>query len=132
MKGETQTWLGYAEENLAVARLSLGKRYLNACLQNTQQCIEKALKAVVIEKDLAFRKTHSIQELANQLAEAGLESGVTEDECDLIDAIYLPSKYPMASVVPDMEADTRICRQCLDIAERVINIVKQHVSSDAD
>jgi len=128
MKGETSTWLCYAEENLAVSRLSLEQNYLNACLQNTQQCIEKSLKALVIEKDLVFRKTHSIQDLAGQLEKAGLETGISEDECDLIDAIYLPSKYPMSSVVPDMEADTEICSQCLGIAKRVVNKVRQQLT----
>lgn len=129
MKGETTTWLRYAEENLAVARLGLEQGFLNACLQNAQQCVEKALKAMVIEKGLAFRKTHSIQELAGQLAAAGLESGLSDDDCDLIDAIYLPSKYPMASVTPDMDANTGLCSQCLAIAERVMNTVRQQVTS---
>ena len=132
MKGETSTWLGYAGENLAVARLSLGQNYLNACLQNTQQCIEKSLKALVIEKDLAFRKTHNIQELAGQLAEAGLKTGITEDECDLIDAIYLPSKYPMSNVLPEAKASTDVCRQCLDIAERVVGVVRDCLDKTGD
>ena len=33
MKSETATWLGYAEENLAVALLALEQGYFNACLQ---------------------------------------------------------------------------------------------------
>ena len=127
MNGETATWLCYAEENLAVARLSLEQGFLNACLQNAQQCVEKALKAMVIEKGLAFRKTHSIQELAGQLAEVDLDSGLSEDECDLIDAIYLPSKYPMASVAPDMEPNAELCSHCLAIAERVLGAVRQQL-----
>ncbi len=125
MKSETATWLRYAEENLAVCRLSLEQGFLNASMQNAQQCIEKALKAVVIEKALEFRKTHSIQELAGQLTEAGLAAGISEDECDLIDAIYLPSKYPMAAVVPEMKADADTCRQCHAIAERVLRTVRK-------
>jgi HEPN domain-containing protein len=125
MRSETATWLRYAEENLAVCRLSLEKGFLNASMQNAQQCIEKALKAVVIAKGLEFRKTHSIQELAGQLTAAGLAAGISEDECELIDAIYLPSKYPMAAVVPDMEVDADTCGQCRAIAECVLNTVRK-------
>ena len=129
MKNETATWLGYAEENLAVALLALEQGYFNACLQNIQQCMEKSLKAVVIENGLEFRKTHSIQELAGQLTEAGLEPRITEDECDLIDSIYLPSKYPMSSILPEVEAGTGMCKQCLDVAKRVVRGAKSSLSS---
>ena len=52
MKDETSTWLRYAEENLAVARLSFEQGFFHACLQNAQQCVEKALKAIIIENGL--------------------------------------------------------------------------------
>jgi len=127
MKGETSTWLRYAEENLAVTRMSLERGLLNACMQNAQQCVEKALKALVIEHGLEFRRTHSIQELARQLAAVGLDSGITEDECDLIDALYLPSKYPMAGAMPDLATDAAIGEQCRDIAERVLMVARRQV-----
>ncbi len=127
MKGETSTWLRYADENLVVARMSLERGLLNACMQNAQQCVEKALKALVIEHGLEFKRTHSIQELARQLGAAGLDSGISEDECDLIDALYLPSKYPMAGVMPDLTTDTAIGEQCRDIAERVLAVARRQM-----
>jgi hypothetical protein len=36
MKDETSAWLSYADENLAVAELSLANNHLNACLHNAQ------------------------------------------------------------------------------------------------
>ena len=63
MKDETRTWLSYADENLEVAALSFKHGHLNACLQNAQQSVEKYLKAVIVDHDLAFRRTHSIREL---------------------------------------------------------------------
>jgi len=44
MKDETRTWLSYADENLDVAGLSFSHGHLNACLQNTQQAVEKCVK----------------------------------------------------------------------------------------
>ena len=131
MKNETATWLRYANENLAVCRLSLERGLLNACLQNAQQCIEKTLKAVIVEMDLGFRKTHSIQKLAVQLTAAGLNIGLSEDECDLIDAIYLPSKYPIEAIVPDIEVDTDLCRECMGIAEKVLHDARERLGAAA-
>ena len=75
MRDETSTWLRYAEENLAVTRMSLERGLLNACLQNAQQCVEKVLKALVVEHGLAVKRTHSVQELAGQLRRPGWTAG---------------------------------------------------------
>ena len=41
-----------------------------------------------------------------------------EEECDLLDSVYLPSKYPLGGALPDFDPDQTVCRQCLCIAER--------------
>ena len=94
MSDDAGTWHRYAEENLRSARLLLEHGLLNPCLQNAQQAVEKALKATLIARAIPLRRTHSIQDLVNLLATNGLPSGITAEECNLLDAIYLPSKYP--------------------------------------
>jgi hypothetical protein len=48
---------------------------------------------------------------------------ITDDEIDLIDSIYLSSKYPLGSVLPDFNPDKTICLRCIEIA----NIVKDDI-----
>ena len=91
----------------------------NPCLQNVQQAVEKMLKALLAEWGIKIKKTHSINELVALLAENGLRVDIKEDERDLIDSIYLPSKYPVGSALPDFEADARTCKQCVGIADRL-------------
>ena len=55
MKDSTAKWIAFAEENLGCSQLVVESAYYNASLQNAQQAVEKALKALVIEKDLEFR-----------------------------------------------------------------------------
>jgi len=88
MKGETRNWLEYAQENLKSAILLLDGDLFNPCLHNSQQAVEKMLKALFVESSLKFKKTHSINELAIALGENGLAVGLAEDECDLLDSIY--------------------------------------------
>ncbi len=128
MKDETKIWMKYADENLKSARLLLDGSLFNACLQNIQQSVEKSLKALLVEFSLKLIKTHSIGKLTAALAEHDVDVDITEDECDLLDTIYLPSKYPLGGVIPDFEPDADICRQCLSISKKVIKSVKGHLS----
>ncbi len=49
MKNETRSWLEYAVENLKSAEILLQSHLYNPSLQNSQQAIEKFLKACFIE-----------------------------------------------------------------------------------
>jgi len=130
MKEETKKWLDYANENLQSANLLLENKLFNPCLQNVQQAVEKILKALLIESAIKLKKTHSIKELVAILANNGLKVEITEDECDLFDSIYLPSKYPLESVLPDFKPDLKICKQCIATAERVRHSVEKILSHD--
>ncbi len=119
MKDETRLWLQYAKENLCSAEILLQSHLYNLSLQNSQQAIEKFLKACFIEKGIGLQKTHTIFLLIEKLKEHGFYFSISEDEIDLIDSIYLASKYPLGSVLPDFEADEKICKKCLDVAKTV-------------
>lgn len=101
MKDETKAWVSYADENFDVARLALEHGYYNASLQNAQQAVEKYLKALIIEKDVEFKRTHSIRQLMGLLLNEGINADISDDEIDLMDTIYVPSKYPVYSALPD-------------------------------
>ena len=127
MKDDSRAWLTYAGENLAAAEVLLNQGLYNPCLQNVQQSVEKSLKALLFEKAHSQRKTHSIAELVRLLANHQIAIRLTEEDCDLIDSIYLPSKYPLGGVLPDFEPDVSLCRQCLSLAESVIMQVRNEV-----
>ncbi len=124
MKDETKNWIIYAGENLHSAVILLESGLFNPCLQNIQQSVEKYLKALLLEKDQKIRKTHSITELHTILQDVGIAIGLTEDQCDLFDALYLPSKYPLGGVLPDFDPDDALCQDCLSIALKVEQKVK--------
>jgi HEPN domain-containing protein len=129
MKDETRLWLAYAQENLASALVLLESCLFNPCLQNTQQAVEKSLKACLVEKGQKIRKTHSINELVALLATLHCDVGINEEECDLLDTIYLPSKYPLGNILPEFLPDRELCQRCLIIAEMVIKKVNIFVNS---
>jgi HEPN domain-containing protein len=119
MRNETQKWLEYGEENLASAGVLLDSDLYNPCLQNVQQAVEKLLKALLVESAVRVRKTHSIAELMVALSQLGLSVSLSEDEIDLLDSIYLPSKYPVGSALPKLDPDRAVCERCVGVAQRV-------------
>ncbi|MCK4295301.1 MAG: HEPN domain-containing protein [Candidatus Marinimicrobia bacterium] len=123
MKDETKSWLEYSFENMKSAKVLIENHLYNPCLQNVQQCVEKALKSLFIEYDIKLKKTHSISELKNILQNNKIEIKITEDECDFLDSVYLPSKYPMSGVLPYYEPDLDICEKGISIAEQIIDNV---------
>ncbi len=48
-----------------------------------------------------------------------IEVDLTEEDCELLDSVYIPSKYPSGSVLPDFSPDEEIGLQCIEMAERV-------------
>lgn len=120
MSDEVRAWLRYADENLRVATLCLDEGLYNPAIQNAQQAVEKALKAMCLCRGLTIKNTHSIGELTQILYRAGIDPVLAGEECALLDSVYLPSKYPLGSVLPDYEPDQTITLQCLSLAERTV------------
>ncbi|MFO7889621.1 MAG: HEPN domain-containing protein [bacterium] len=123
MKSETKIWLKYSQENLESAKILLQSKLFNPCLQNVQQSVEKSLKALLIEYSIKLKKTHSITELKNILLENGLQIDISEEDCEFLDSIYLPSKYPLGGVLPYYEPDLDLCNKGVSMAENVLELV---------
>ena len=127
MQKETKNWLIYAEENLEASKILLESGLYNPCLHNIQQSIEKALKSLFIEKEIPFKKTHNILELKTILEKNDVLIELTDDECDFIDSIYLPTKYPIGSALPFFQPDEEICKNSISLADRIIIEVKDKI-----
>lgn len=128
MKNETETWLAYSRENLASAKVLLESNLFNPCLHNVQQCLEKALKSILVEKALGLIRTHSIMELKNTLNNYNIEIDISDEECDFLDSLYLPSKYPISSILPNYEPNHELCSKSISIAKRVLEQAGKIVS----
>jgi HEPN domain-containing protein len=98
MKDETSAWLGYADENLFMAELALAHGRLHACAFNCHQAVEKYLKALTVEHGLSLKRTHVILQLRRILELGGMADLLSEEDCDLLDTAFLPSRYPLQGV----------------------------------
>jgi len=131
MKDESSVWLHYAIENFQSAKILAESRLFNPCLQNIQQSVEKAIKAIFAEYSMGLIKTHSITELKNILHKKGIPVDISDEECDFLDSIYLPSKYPIISVLPFFEPTLENCIQGIAISEKVLYEATNWLNSDS-
>jgi HEPN domain-containing protein len=104
MKRATKEWFDLADKDLEVARLLVDNEYVsNAILFRCQQCVEKCLKALLEENHIPVSHIHTVVKLHSLLKEKSpISLSVTEDELDLVDAVYIDSRYPsgMDSCLP--------------------------------
>ncbi len=128
MKDETKVWLKFADENLESAEVLLKSSLFNPCLQNSQQCVEKAIKALLIENNIQPKKTHDIFELSQLLNVNNLHVEISDEDCDLLNSIYLPSKYPLGSALPDFIPGSEICKHVLEIAKQVFSDISNQLN----
>jgi HEPN domain-containing protein len=71
IKKATQEWIDYAEENFRVAlRENRHVKYpahMTVCF-NAQQCVEKYLKAFLMQHEIRIPRTHELGEVCRQCA----------------------------------------------------------------
>jgi HEPN domain-containing protein len=127
MNAEWHLWLDYAEENGKVAQLCFKSGLFNACLQNAQQAVEKTLKALCLAAGLSVKKTHNVRELLADLRRGGINFDFVEEDIDLLDAIYLPSKYPLGSALPDFNPDSNMAHRCLELMAKICDEARKYI-----
>jgi HEPN domain-containing protein len=122
MKRATKEWLDFADRDLEVARLLVDNEYVsNAELFHCQQCVEKCLKALLEENNIPVPHIHTMVKLHSLLKEnSPISLSVTEDELDLVDAVYIDSRYPSGiGLLPSGFPTKEDARELLRIAEQV-------------
>lgn len=93
MRKTTEIWTKDAEEKLDSAIILYEhKKYRGACY-HSQQCVEKGLKAMVLEKGKRPGRIHDIVELLNKATRLGFDSGLSIDDAVFLNSIYR-GRYP--------------------------------------
>jgi uncharacterized protein len=93
MRNVTQSWLRDAEDELSTAVILLQNgKYKSACY-HSQQCVEKCLKALILEKGEKPEKVHDIVELLAHVNRLGWTVGISIDDAVFLNSIY-KGRYP--------------------------------------
>jgi HEPN domain-containing protein len=66
---------------------------LSIVLFHAQQAVEKSLKAVLFSRQIEFRRTHDLTELAQLLRQEGVETPVAEDTLERLNPFAVTFRY---------------------------------------
>jgi HEPN domain-containing protein len=120
-----QAWLERARSDLALARaaLRLPDVLLEDACFHTQQCAEKALKALLLQQGIPFPRTHVVETLLDLLEASGVTVPANVDEALVLTQYAVETRYPGAwePVTPE-EA-----RFALEVADRVLVWVERQM-----
>lgn len=93
IKDSKMEWTQRAKEDLAMAEILYREKYYHGACFHAQQALEKAMKALLIEKGWELERTHSIRRLISYGEEYVLNFTLPKDLVNLVDSLYR-ARYP--------------------------------------
>jgi HEPN domain-containing protein len=121
-------WLRRARSNLAKAdRDVYGVLYEDLCL-DAQQAAEKAVKAILVKRQIPFPKTHDIIDLLTLLQEAGIDTPEEIRQAGILTEYAVNARYPgLGEDVTEQEY-----LEAVELAERIFRWAETLVSHSHD
>ncbi len=122
-------WLKFAGEDLAAAEVLLHAEIFNLVLFHSQQCVEKSLKALILSEGKNPPKTHQLSSLV--LMVSGLNVEPFRKGYEVLDQIYMPSRYPDAlpGTLPDGLPHRNQAMEALQTAREIFNFIQSYLST---
>ncbi len=123
-------WLARAEEDFGVACQLIADEhpYLNAVAFHCQQSAEKFLKAVLVERQLPFPKTHNLGELLDLISGVNPKLSAKLGACTVLNPYAIQYRYP--SDAPGVSL--REAKDALETAKEVRKAVNASLSAKVD
>ena len=115
-------WLEFAKRDLEAARILLNTNYLaNVVMFHSQQCIEKCLKAYLEENAIKIPRIHSVVKLYSMISkEDKVSFDFKEDELDMVDLIYIDTRYPSGfGLLPSGFPTDNDAKELFEVAEKI-------------
>ena len=122
MSVESERWLRFAREDLRMAELALEASIYNQVCFHSQQCAEKAIKALLLVQGKTLSRTHLLGDLLNLLHPIPFANSL---DIQLLDRFYIPTRYPDAlpGSLPEGLPNREDAAEALAMARKVLQTV---------
>ena len=131
MRKATGGWLADAQEELEMAAVLFEHRKNRGVCIHSQQCVEKGLKALILEKGRRPARTHDLVELLNLVTADGWSVGLPMDAAVFLNSVYR-GRYPTEEgLLPHGEPTEEDARQALNAAETLMKDLRSILKGPA-
>jgi len=120
---DPREWVNRARSNLALAKSRIPEAYLEDLCFEAQQAAEKAIKAVMIKRNIEFPYVHDLARLLSLLEEEGEEIPEVVRKAEELTRYALVTRYPgIARPVSEQEY-----AEAVAIAEAVVRWAEERI-----
>lgn len=119
---DVRDWLTFAAEDLHAAEVLLGEDIPNQVCFHAQQCIEKTLKALLLQHNQPCPKIHDLNELHARCIDANILTVLPfQDDIAMLSLFYMPTRYPEALVgsLPDRLPNEKDAKMAIETAKKI-------------
>ena len=120
MRDGIKAWRRQTEEELATAEYLLAGDFFRGACYHAQQCVEKSIKTMLLERGWELEKIHSVHRLTVVAQDHGVPVKLQPTDVDFIDEIYR-GRYPAESGLLPLGTPTR------EDAERAVALARNSV-----
>jgi HEPN domain-containing protein/predicted nucleotidyltransferase len=120
MRKATQIWIVQARDEFEAAGILFDNQKYQAACYHSQQCVEKVLKALVLEKAAPVPRTHDIIELRSRVLALGWTMALETDDAVFLNSVYR-GRYPTEEgLLPHGELTNDEAQRALDAAGKLL------------
>jgi HEPN domain-containing protein/predicted nucleotidyltransferase len=124
MRKIVEDWVRLAEDEYSDSIILYEhNKYKGACY-HAQQCVEKSLKALILEKGGEFKRIHDIVKLIEIAGTYGWQINISIDDAVFLNSIY-KGRYPAEEgLLPFGEPTMEDAKRTVDLAEKMIAFLR--------
>ena len=125
MREGMEAWREQAEEDLRTAEYLLSGGFYRGACYHAQQCVEKSIKTLLLQRGWDLEKIHSIHRLAAIAEDYRLQLPLRTADIDLMDQIYR-GRYPAESGLLPLGTPTEEdADRSVAVAQRAVRALRE-------
>ena len=125
MKNITKEWIAFADKDLQAAQVLINEDFplTNIVVFHCQQCIEKYLKAFLVENDVPIIKTHDLVKLSGMVSKIK-QLEIDDEKLLIIDDVYVETRYPAElGLMPDGTSTNKQAKEFIEYAKEIKELI---------
>jgi HEPN domain-containing protein len=127
---DSSRWVELALEDEQMAELAYKAGLYNQACFHSQQGGEKCLKALLLQTEGKFPKTHSLTELLLLASLKDENLLKLKNDCLYLDQFYVPTRYPDAPLgnLPEGQPNKEDAKKALQVLTRIVKLITKKLA----